>query len=1234
MAHVPQEDCHGAEEGFTLRSTSVVGPAGETLLSDIAFTLAGGQMCALVGASGSGKSLLLAALGGHDRAGCLVDIEVHPAKISTGFVPTEDILVGELTIRETLRYNAKLRNPAEPSDAREARITALIDAFGLGHVADNLIGTPLKRGLSGGEKRRVSVMVECIARPELLLLDEPCSGLDSASALTVLKAIRDSAQGTEACVIASLQQPNVRLLSLFQVVIILHAGQIAYKGPPNGIASYFEQLGHPLSAIGAPTDAVAQLLGTNPEAARQAIDKAASSQAIDNASRSTNSVTSVTSHSASGPNKYVHSTTVLAHRFTVIAIRAVALYWLQSVLVTGFGFLVGVVFWQLPRVIGPRLMNLPNGTTWIVYVAAYIQVFRVFYLTMIRDRFCHESRNRTVGVLPWAVSDFVVTAVFTFIAFIPGLLIAMFMMHLPAQGIGFSVLVLWIVALTAESLLDLLTQMVQAVPFAVLFCQAALVLTSVFAGGSFISYDRIQNNFWVWLQDVSLYNYATRGIQIHVFKHLNYTCSGELTSSGVCSFSNYVLPCDVPTTDGTCVVKGLTVLAATTGLQDTNEWMELGILFALLCCFRMATALIQGLEPGRRIRKFWIARQVAAARKVSSDPVAVPTSIVEMTERLAASAAADEPASRLSWDCVELCLRSTGKLLVSDMTGHATSGNVLAILGGSGAGKTTFLNALAYRAPYAHITGKVLLNGRPLQRDELIYVPQFDTLNTSMTCMQSLLYAASLYNIDPKANETRSAEILSILDLSHRAGSLVAKLTSGERKRLSVGMALLSNAPILLLDEPTTGLDSFNAKVLVEYVKKAIRLRNVICLMTIHQPSSQAVEHFDSMLLLTKGKTAYFGPADQSERYFNKLGLFVPPGVNPVDFFLDCMAESPRSLAERNQTLDGAAVPGGQAVLADALYKAEHWNDVYKNESGVLSGDAAPAERKEVTNSPPGVPSEGRRLAILIGVMFRYNVTDWSRYLLRGVEMILLALFIGTLFYNLEHTLGNVATIAGAVFFNTWSVLFAAISGIVIHARDRVTQENEFLNGAYALATLHTAVFASSIPFHFAVSVAYNAILWFMVGFNNSGSAFLYAVLATAVLLVLMEGIALLVVTALKDAMLSTTFTMVVLGTFYLFAGFFVQQGDMVRPVFWACWTVPTKYSLNGQLANIFGSQSYATGPAYISGAEILSQYFGLDAGLDASKWGNLGIVVAFMMFFRLVYWAVQAVQYRKYRAQ
>ncbi|KAJ3151865.1 hypothetical protein HDU86_005997 [Geranomyces michiganensis] len=494
MVYFDNDTACNRPRGFSLAMT-VVGPAGKTLLNDISFSLADGQMCALIGASGSGKSLLLSALGGCDRADCLVDAQVQLDNLSTGFVPTEDILIGELTVRETLRYQARLHASTEPRDALETRISALIKSFGMEHVADAVIGTPLKRGLSGGEKRRVSVMVECIARPSLLLLDEPCSGLDAASAFSVLKAIRDTAQETKACVVASLQQPNVRLLGLFDVILILHAGQIAYKGPPANIPSYFAELGYPLSKHGALTDSAAELLGTNPEAASAAILKAATEPKPAGLNSSLALVRNYLSPSA--PIGRLDSTTVLAHRFAIIAMRDVALYWLQSVLVTGFGFLVGVVFWRLPREVGPRMMNLPNGITWIVYVAAYIQVFRVFYLAKIRDRFRHEKRNRTARTLDWALSDFAVTAVFTFAAFIPGLLIAMIMMHVPAQAIGFSVLVLWIVALTAESLLDLLTQMVQAVPYAVLVCQAALVLTSVFAGGSFISYDRIESNFWV-----------------------------------------------------------------------------------------------------------------------------------------------------------------------------------------------------------------------------------------------------------------------------------------------------------------------------------------------------------------------------------------------------------------------------------------------------------------------------------------------------------------------------------------------------------------------------------------------------------------------------------------------------------------------------------------------------------------------------------------------------------------
>ena len=132
---------------------------------------------------------------------------------------------------------------------RKARIERLLSSFGLQYQADTLIGTPIRKGVSGGQKRRVSVASQLITSPKILFLDEPTSGLDSAASYEVIKFVRDVAKQHKVIVIASIHQPSTTTFELFDKLMLLSRGKVCYNGPIKEVKKYFGGLGYDVSTF-------------------------------------------------------------------------------------------------------------------------------------------------------------------------------------------------------------------------------------------------------------------------------------------------------------------------------------------------------------------------------------------------------------------------------------------------------------------------------------------------------------------------------------------------------------------------------------------------------------------------------------------------------------------------------------------------------------------------------------------------------------------------------------------------------------------------------------------------------------------------------------------------------------------------------------------------------------------------------------------------------------------------
>ncbi|XP_076921124.1 ABC transporter G family member 16-like [Bidens hawaiensis] len=226
----------------------------KVLLNDISGQARDGEIMAVLGASGSGKSTLIDALANRISKESLKGtvtmngeaLESRLLKVISAYVRQDDLLFPMLTVEETLMFAAEFRLPRTLSkNKKKLRVQALIDQLGLRNAAKTVIGDEGHRGVSGGERRRVSIGIDIIHDPIILLLDEPTSGLDSTSAYMVFNVLQRIAQ-SGSIVIMSIHQPSYRIVGLLDRLLFLSRGQTVYSGPPANLQSYFSDFGHPI----------------------------------------------------------------------------------------------------------------------------------------------------------------------------------------------------------------------------------------------------------------------------------------------------------------------------------------------------------------------------------------------------------------------------------------------------------------------------------------------------------------------------------------------------------------------------------------------------------------------------------------------------------------------------------------------------------------------------------------------------------------------------------------------------------------------------------------------------------------------------------------------------------------------------------------------------------------------------------------------------------------------------
>ncbi|KAJ3699452.1 hypothetical protein LUZ61_003157 [Rhynchospora tenuis] len=243
-------------------------PRVRTLLDSVSGEAREGEVFAILGASGSGKSTLIDALANRivreslNGSICLngENLESRLLKVLSAYVMQDDLLYPMLTVKETLMYAAEFRLPRTVSkEKKKKRVEELIKQLGLENATNTIIGDEGHRGVSGGERRRVSIGIDIVHDPILLFLDEPTSGLDSTSAFMVVEVLKNIAR-RGSIVILSIHQPSYRILNLLDRVLFLSRGQTVFYGPPSSLSMYFAEFGKPIPDNENPTEFALDLI--------------------------------------------------------------------------------------------------------------------------------------------------------------------------------------------------------------------------------------------------------------------------------------------------------------------------------------------------------------------------------------------------------------------------------------------------------------------------------------------------------------------------------------------------------------------------------------------------------------------------------------------------------------------------------------------------------------------------------------------------------------------------------------------------------------------------------------------------------------------------------------------------------------------------------------------------------------------------------------------------------------
>ncbi|XP_076252829.1 ATP-binding cassette sub-family G member 1 [Rhynchophorus ferrugineus] len=429
------------------------------------------------------------------------------------------------------------------------------------------------------------------------------------------------------------------------------------------------------------------------------------------------------------------------------------------------------------------------------------------------------------------------------------------------------------------------------------------------------------------------------------------------------------------------------------------------------------------------------------------------------------------------------------KEILHGVSGVFKSGQLSVIMGPSGAGKSTLLNVLAGFITRGS-TGDILLNGvlrtdSPRFRKLSAYIPQDEELRLELTVMEAMTFAANLklgYSVSSQYKKEQVKEILDSLGLTMCSNTLTSKVSGGQRKRLAVALELISNPPILFLDEPTTGLDSASCSSCLYLFKKLAKEgRTVIC--TIHQPSALLFDMFDKVYAVAEGKCIYDGTPQNLVPHMSKFNLICPPFHNPADFLME--------VASGDYGTD-------IKVLANAVSEARPKQDVI-----TCNGKNDLFSKNQKWNDGEDEPSPSPAPVLMqFLLLYKRNLLITRRSWLYPFNRLLAHVVIGLLFgylyqgvgANANQILANYVYLYGTMLLNVYTGKMSVTLSFPLEMKILI---REHFNRWYKLSPYLMSIVLIEIPFQLMCTWTYIVISYWLTGQPLDYRAYLFVLFVT-----------------------------------------------------------------------------------------------------------------------------------------